>query len=84
MNGPYPPGLRARVAGNFGHLSNQQCGELLQRLHWDGLRHVTAGHISEKNNARALVSQTLSLILGCSTDEVTLLEQDAISGWLQL
>ena len=84
MNGPYPPGLRARVAGNFGHLSNQQCAELLQRLHWQGLQHVTAGHISEKNNARELVSQTLSGILGCRAEEVKLLDQDSISAWLHL
>jgi len=84
MNGPYPPGLRARVAGNFGHLSNLQCADLLKRLYWNGLSHVTAGHISEKNNARELVSQTLSTVLGCSPDDVMLLEQDSISPWLHL
>lgn len=84
QNGPYPPGLRARVAGDFGHLSNQQCAELVNRLRWDGLRYVAAGHISEKNNARALVSQSLSDVLGCSPADVKLLEQDCISGWLQL
>lgn len=84
QNGPYPPGLRARVAGDFGHLSNQQCAELVNRLQWGGLQHVTAGHISEKNNARALVCQSLSDVLGCSPADVKLLEQDCISGWLQL
>lgn len=82
--GPYPPSLQARVAGNFGHLSNQQCAELIYRLQWDGLQYVTAGHISEKNNARALVSQALCGVIGCQADDVKLLEQDRISGWLQL
>ncbi|WP_430462025.1 MBL fold metallo-hydrolase [Thalassolituus sp. LLYu03] len=83
-SGPYPPSLQARVAGNFGHLSNQQCAELIYRLQWDGLRYVTAGHISEKNNARALVSQALCGVLGCAPGDVRLLEQDQISDWLQL
>ncbi len=84
QNGPYPPSLRARVAGNFGHLSNQQCADLVARLHWDGLSYVTAGHISEKNNARALVSQSLGAVLGCGPQDVMLLEQDSVSPWLQL
>lgn len=84
QNGPYPPSLQARVAGNFGHLSNQQCADLLSRLMWDGLRHVSAGHISEKNNARALVSETLSGVMGCAPANVQLLEQDQASEWFQL
>ena len=84
QNGPYPPSLRARVAGNFGHLSNQQCAELISRVRWDGLQYVTAGHISEKNNDRALVSQTLSQALECAPHEVSLLQQDQVSAWRQL
>lgn len=84
QNGPYPPSLRARVAGNFGHLSNQQCADLIRRVQWDGLQHVTAGHISEKNNDRALVSQALSLALNCAPHEVSLLQQDQVSDWRQL
>jgi len=82
--GPYPPSLQARVAGNFGHLSNQQCAQLLERLMWDGLQHVTAGHISEKNNARTLVGEALCGVLGCAPTDVRLLEQDAVSDWCQL
>lgn len=84
QTGPYPPSLRARVAGNFGHLSNQQCAELIRRVQWAGLQYVTAGHISEKNNAVELVRAELSLALGCLPHEVRLLEQDQVSGWLEL
>lgn len=83
-SGPYPPSLQARVAGNFGHLSNQQCAELLACLMWDGLQHVSAGHISEKNNARTLVSEALCGVLGCAPADVRLLEQDTVSEWCQL
>ena len=31
-NGPYPPGLKQRVAGRFGHLDNDAAAELLGKL----------------------------------------------------
>lgn len=76
QNGPYPPSLRARVASDYGHLSNQQCAKLIQQVRWHGLTSVTAGHISEKNNAPELVCAELSSVLDCSPHQVRLLEQD--------
>ena len=83
-NGPYPPKLQARVAGNYGHLSNRQCAELIRCLSWQGMQSVSAGHISEKNNAEQLVRQELSAVLECAPDAVTLLPQDAPSAWFEL
>lgn len=82
--GPYPPSLRARVAGNYGHLNNQQCAEFVARVSWPGLKKVTAGHISEKNNDRNLVRQLLAPVLSCAPTEVALLEQDEVSPWISL
>jgi len=82
--GPYPPSLRVRVAGNYGHLNNQQCAELVSRVSWPGLKKVSAGHISEKNNDRNLVKQLLAPVLNCSPADVELLEQDQVSDWYQL
>ncbi len=49
--GPYPPFLKARVHGNYGHLSNADSGEFIKLLHKLGrLRRVMLGHLSEKNN----------------------------------
>ncbi len=48
--GPYPAQLKQRVAGNRGHLSNQQCRSLLERIIHPGLRHVTLAHLSAENN----------------------------------
>ncbi|MFH2008697.1 MAG: MBL fold metallo-hydrolase [bacterium] len=50
VGGPYPDYLKARVAGPQGHLSNDQCRSLLERLWHPGLRHVTLAHLSEVNN----------------------------------
>jgi len=76
--------LRARVAGNYGHLSNQQCADLIRHLSWSGLQSVSAGHISEKNNAEPLVRETLSSALACAPEAVELLPQDKPSRWFEL
>ena len=82
--GPYPPSLRQRVASNYGHLNNEQCAELVARVNWPGLKKVSAGHISEKNNDRNLVKELLAPVLNCSPADVELLEQDQVSDWYQL
>lgn len=84
QTGPYPPSLRMRVASDYGHLNNQQCVELLNRVNWPGLKKVTAGHISEKNNAPDLVQELLASVLKCAAADVELLKQDQVSDWYQL
>lgn len=82
--GPYPPKLIARVAGNYGHLNNGQCAELIRRVQWSGLTHIVASHISEKNNDPSLVQQELAGAIGCSPGQVRMLDQDVVSDWYQL
>ena len=48
--GPYPPALKARVGGDWGHLNNQQAAELLSELNHEQLQFLVIAHISEKNN----------------------------------
>jgi phosphoribosyl 1,2-cyclic phosphodiesterase len=48
-NGKYPEFLKQRVAGNYGHLSNYQTSNLLQKIK-DDLQHVCLMHLSENNN----------------------------------
>ncbi len=58
-NGPYPPRLKQRIAGRHGHLSNRQSLDLLSRIDRERLRRLVAAHLSEKNNAPAIVSSLL-------------------------
>ena len=51
-NGSYPLRLKRRVGGDFGHLSNGQAVEFLQRLGRGALTHLVVGHVSEQNNER--------------------------------
>ena len=83
-NGPYPPSLQARVASDYGHLNNQQTALLIEKLQWSGLQHLTAGHISEKNNSLELVSAAISQVIDCQAYNFNLLQQDQPSGWFEL
>jgi len=79
--GPYPPSLKARVGGHYGHLSNAQAGALVARVRWTGLRHVIGMHLSERNNTPLLAARSLAGALGCRPDEVELAAQDAPMPW---
>ncbi len=52
--GPYPPDLKRRIRGRHGHLSNDQCSEILKRLYHPGLSHLVLAHLSETNNTPML------------------------------
>ena len=61
-DGPYPPRLKARVAGEFGHLSNQQAASLLASIDTSRLRHLYAAHLSDKNNQPDYARRELSAV----------------------
>ena len=62
-NGPYPFPLKKRIRGDFGHLSNVACGELLTRVYSERLACVYLGHLSEENNHPAVAFETVNDIL---------------------
>ncbi len=82
--GPYPPALRARVGGAWGHLSNGQAAALLDALDRRRLRHLVLGHLSEKNNDPGLARETV--LERCPEMEPVLavLCQDDCSGWFEV
>ena len=55
----YPPFLRARIGGPYGHLSNLQAAEMLARLDVSRLRNLVAAHLSVQTNRPALVAEHL-------------------------
>jgi len=81
--GPYPDALKRRVGGDWGHLSNAQTAELLQRLGGDVLRTLVVGHISQQNNSPGLVQQALAPVTG-HLDHVLYASQDEGFGWQEL
>lgn len=82
--GPYPPSLKIRVAGNFGHLSNQQAASFLNQMSTDQLQHLVVSHISEKNNDIDRAVTLLADALGCEQDWITVAAQDEVMEWRQI
>jgi phosphoribosyl 1,2-cyclic phosphodiesterase len=82
--GPYPPSVRQRVAGNLGHLANDQAAELLAGIGFHGIRHLVIGHMSATNNRRELVLESLSRVCRTLPGRAMLAEQDQPSDWLTL
>ena len=62
-NGDYPAMLKARVASDRGHLSNEQAAEALATLLGPRLECVVAMHLSENNNRPAIAERTLREVL---------------------
>lgn len=56
----YPPSLKLRVGGRFGHLSNTQAAGLLDEIETDQLQHLVIAHLSEKNNTLERVQESLA------------------------
>lgn len=58
--GAYPPALKRRVGGDWGHLNNRQASELLAAVDGPALRHLVIAHMSEQNNSQAAVREVLA------------------------
>lgn len=62
--GPYPYSLKKRIAGDKGHLSNEECGEAIVRIVNEKKgRHIYLGHLSKNNNYPELAYKTVENIL---------------------
>ncbi len=78
----YPPFLKTRVGGNYGHLSNAAAAAIAGTVQHTGLKHVVAAHLSESNNRPELARRVLAQALGAAEHEM--LHADAADGcpWL--
>jgi phosphoribosyl 1,2-cyclic phosphodiesterase len=81
-NGPYPPSLKRRVGGDWGHLANHAAAEILHAVAHAGLNHVACAHLSKQNNSPALAQAALAAVLGCASDEVLVASQATGLPWL--
>ena len=82
--GKYPPMLKQRVGGRFGHLENAQSADLLARIAHPGLQHVLAAHLSRQNNTPDLARNGLANALGCSPQWVGIADQDLGFEWREI
>jgi phosphoribosyl 1,2-cyclic phosphodiesterase len=81
MGGPYPAGLKRRVSGRFGHLSNADAGRLVAAVGKGHLRHLIAAHLSQQNNSPALAVAALAGGAGCEEEWIGVACQEAGFAW---
>lgn len=84
QNGPYPPALKQRVAGRFGHLNNQQAARLLADVFWKGLQHVVMTHISQKNNHPEKARDALVAAINCDAGWIKAASQHQGIDWHEI
>jgi phosphoribosyl 1,2-cyclic phosphodiesterase len=82
--GPYPPALKRRVGGLYGHLSNAAATQLLQAIDRARLQHVIGMHLSERNNTPELAREALAAGLDCTPEEVVLATQADGFAWREI
>ena len=61
--GPYPGYLKARIASDCGHLSNNDCAAAAEMLLQSGTTRLILGHLSQHNNLPALAESTVEAAL---------------------
>ncbi|HSF48040.1 MAG TPA: MBL fold metallo-hydrolase [Burkholderiales bacterium] len=83
-NGPYPPALKCRIAGRFGHMKNEAAGELLARLDCRLLQHVIAAHLSRYNNTPQLAGIALARAINCGAEWIGVADQDSGFDWREI
>ena len=60
--GSYPFEIKRRIDGPYGHLSNEDSGQVILKLAQNGTRNFLLSHMSENNNIPELAKETI-----CST-----------------
>lgn len=80
----YPASVRMRIAGPFGHLSNEASADILQALDKSRLRTVIAAHISQRNNLSELAYQALAPILTDTSCELLIADQEEGFSWQEV
>ena len=83
-NGPYPPSLKSRVAGRYGHLDNRQSTHLLEQIDLSSLQHLVGMHLSENNNLPQYAYDALCTGAGCEEKWIQLANQSDGVGWLEV
>jgi len=81
--GPYAPRLKARVGGDYGHLSNDQSASLLSQVMGPRMQQLVAAHLSQVNNAQERVRQSVAGLDWGQTQFQIASQLDGV-GWVRL
>ena len=81
MDGPYPPSLKRRISGRFGHLDNQTAAHIVGGIDCSRLQHFIAMHLSAQNNTPDLARSTMAAALKCDSHWVGIATQSEGLEW---
>jgi phosphoribosyl 1,2-cyclic phosphodiesterase len=84
MNGPYPPTLKRRISGRYGHLDNATAARILGGIDCTRLQHFVAAHLSAQNNTPELARAAMSAALNCDAAWVSIATQSEGLEWRQI
>lgn len=84
MNGPYPPFLKQRVIGDYGHLSNKTTASYLQKIVGENTEYILLAHLSEKNNTEELAYETTKTALNNAKIDISIARQDEESKLIEV
>lgn len=80
----YPPSLRQRIGGPYGHLSNDATAHILDMLDKSRLRTVVGAHLSKQNNLPELARTALCGVIGVEQTEILIACQDEGFDWVRV
>ena len=80
----YPPFLKRRVGGEYGHLSNVAAAEIACAVMHSGFKHLVAAHLSQQNNRPELAQEALARALGCNGKDIVVAGASCGTPWLEV
>ena len=83
-NSTYPPSLKQRIGGAYGHLSNQTAAEILVAIDQSRLKKIVGAHLSRANNTPDLARSALCSAIPSGQVEVMIAGQEEGFNWINL
>jgi len=80
----YPPSLKRRIGGQYGHLSNRAGTEILAAIDRSRLKTVVGAHLSKQNNTPALVLEALCSVVDANAMRVMVACQEQGLDWTEV
>jgi phosphoribosyl 1,2-cyclic phosphodiesterase len=83
-NSTYPPSLRRRIGGPYGHLANETTAEILAALDKSRLKMVVGAHLSQQNNTPELALAALRGVAGVDHADIRIADQHEGFDWIDI
>lgn len=80
----YPPSLKQRIGGPYGHLCNDTTAAILAAIDRSRLKTVIGAHLSRQNNTPELAYAALCEALGAERPDIVIACQDEGFAWVRI